>query len=187
MVGVVKLAEMAVVLAGEGSDSMERVRELESEKAALADKSRKLKAAFERFEEMFREQSDVLMGEKERADRALEERDCLQVDKERLEGENQRLSREVEDLKAVMLLAEDEPERMADLHMRSDFVAHIQLLESDYVGALDDGFEAVVSQLSVLNLGLNIDRAEVLSQIVDGRVLPPPNSPEVDVSTPGTD
>ena len=44
MVGVVKMAEMAVVLAGEGSYSMIRVRELESEKAALAAKSRKLKA-----------------------------------------------------------------------------------------------------------------------------------------------
>ena len=55
MVGVVKMAEMVVVLAGEGSDSTDRVRELESEKAAFAAKSRKLKVALERSEEMFRE------------------------------------------------------------------------------------------------------------------------------------
>ena len=71
MVGVVKMVEMAVVLAGEGSDSLDRVRELESEKATLVAKSRKLKAALERSEEMFHEQSGVLSGEKERADRAL--------------------------------------------------------------------------------------------------------------------
>ena len=63
MVGVVKMAEMVVVLAGEGSDSANRVRELESEKAALAAKSRKVKAALERSKEKFREQSDLLTGE----------------------------------------------------------------------------------------------------------------------------
>ncbi|CAI8616980.1 unnamed protein product [Vicia faba] len=124
MVGVVKMAEMAVVLAREGSDSADRVRELESKKAALAAKSRKLKAALERSEEMFREQSDLLSGEKERADRALKERDCLQLDRERLESENQGLSREIEDLKAAMLPAEDEPEGMADLRTRILYCSH---------------------------------------------------------------
>ena len=47
MVGMVKMAEMAVVLAEEGSDSSDRVRELESEKASLTASSRKLKAALE--------------------------------------------------------------------------------------------------------------------------------------------
>ena len=65
MVGVVKMADMAVVLAGEGSDSTDRVREMESEKATLAAKSRKLKAALERSEEMFCEQSGLLSGEKD--------------------------------------------------------------------------------------------------------------------------
>ena len=53
MVRVVKMAEMVVVLAGEGSDSMDRVRELESEKVDLTAKSHKLKAALEHSEEMF--------------------------------------------------------------------------------------------------------------------------------------
>ena len=88
MVGVVKMVEMVVVLAGEGSDSTDRVRELESEKVALAAKSRKLKATLKRSEEMFREQADLLSGEKEKADKALEERDCLQLNKERLESDN---------------------------------------------------------------------------------------------------
>ena len=135
---------------------------------------------------MFRKQSDVLSGEKERADRALEERDCLQLDKERLESDNQRLSREVEDLKAVMLPAKDKPNRMADLRTRYDFIARIQLLESDCIGALADGFKAAVSQLSVLNPSLNTDGAGVLSQIVDGQVMPPPDSPDIDVNTLGT-
>ena len=100
---------MEIVLAGEGSDSMDRVRELESEKAALVAKSRKLKAALERSEEMFCEQADLMSGEKERVDRALEERDCLQLDRDRLESDNQRLSREIKDLKSAMLPAEDEP------------------------------------------------------------------------------
>ena len=139
MVGVVKMADMKMVLTGEGSDSSDRVRELESEKAALAAKSRKLKADLERSEEMFREQSGFLSGEKERADKALEERDCLQLDRERLESDNQRLSREIEDLKVAMLPAEDEPEGMVDLRTRSDVIARIHLLESDCVGTLADG------------------------------------------------
>ena len=77
MVGMVKMVEMAVVLAEEGSDSSNRVRELESEKAALAAGSRKLKAALERSEEMFREQADLLAVEKENSGKAAEERDCL--------------------------------------------------------------------------------------------------------------
>ena len=48
MVGMVKMAEMAIVLIEEGSNSSDRVRELESEKAALAASSRKLKAALDR-------------------------------------------------------------------------------------------------------------------------------------------
>ena len=86
-----------------------------------------------------------------------------------------------------MLPAEDELKRMADLHTHSDFIARIQLLESDCVGALADGFEAAVNQLSVLNPSLSTEGAGVLSQIVDGRVVPPPDSPGVDVGTPGTD
>ena len=86
-----------------------------------------------------------------------------------------------------MLPAEDEPEGMSDSCMRSDFIARIQLLESDYVGALADGFESAVNQLSMINLGLNTEGAGVLSQIVDGRVMPPPDSPDVDVGTPGSD
>ncbi|CAI8602658.1 unnamed protein product [Vicia faba] len=187
MIGVVKMVEMAVVLASEGSDSLDRVKELESEKATLVAKSCKLKAALERSEEMFREQFDVLSGEKERADKALEEKDCLQLDKERLDNDNQQLSREVEDLKAILLPAEDEPEGMADLRTHSNFIARIQLLESDCVGALADGFEFAVNQLSVLNSGLNIEGTRVLSQVVDGRVVPPLDSPDVDVGTPGSD
>ena len=76
---------------------------------------------------------------------------------------------------------------MDDLRTRSDFIARIHLLESDCVGALADGFEAAVSQLSVLNPSLKTDGAGVLSQIVDGWIVPPPDSPEVDVSTPGID
>ena len=129
----------------------------------------------------------MLSGEKERTDRALEERDCLQLDREWLESDNQRLSRDIEDLKAVMLPAEDEPEGMADLRTRSNFMARIYLLESDCIGALADGFEAAVSHLSVLNSGLNTKWVGVLSQIVDSQVVPPPDSPDINVSTPGND
>ena len=86
---------MAVVLAEEGSDSSDCIRELESEKAALASSSRKLKAALERSEEMFCEQADLLAGEKENSGKVAEERDCLRLDKERLEANNERLSKEV--------------------------------------------------------------------------------------------
>ena len=117
--------------------------------------------------------------------KAAEERDCLQLDKERLESDNQRLSKEIEELKAVMLPADDEPEEIASLCTRSDLVARIHLLESDCIGALADGFEAAVSQLSVLNQGMNIEGVGFLSQIIDGQVVPAPESPDVDAGSPG--
>ena len=95
--------------------------------------------------------------------------------------------REVEDLKVVILPVKDEPEGVADLRMCADFIARIQLLESDSVDALVDGFKSAVNQLSVLNPGLNTEGTGVLSQVVDGRVVPPPDSPDVDVGTPGSD
>ena len=42
-----------------------------------------------------------------------------------------------------------------------------------------DGFEAAVSQLSLLNPGLNIEGVSHMSQIIDGQVVPPPDSPVV--------
>ena len=45
-------------------------------------KTRKLKTALERSGEMFREQDDMLAVEKERAKKALEDKGCLQLDKE---------------------------------------------------------------------------------------------------------
>ena len=102
-----------------------RVKELESKKATLVEKTRKLKNVLERSEEMFREQSDVLSGEKERVDRAFEDKECLHIDKEPLESENQRLLREVEDLRTVMLPAEGEPEGVANLRTRADFITRI--------------------------------------------------------------
>ena len=65
--------------------------------------------------------------------------------------------KEIEELKAVMLPANDEPEEIASLRTRSDLVARIHLLESYCVGALADGFEAAVNQLSILNPGMNIE------------------------------
>ena len=82
---------------------------------------------------------------------------------------------------------EDELEGVIDLCTRTDFVARIQLLESDCVDALADGFNATVNQLSVLNPRLNTEGTEVLSQVIDGRVVPPLDSPEVEVGTPRSD
>ncbi|KAL5058119.1 hypothetical protein RYX36_029723, partial [Vicia faba] len=185
MVGMVKMAEMAVILSDEGSDSSDRVRELDSEKAALAASSRKLKAALERSEEMFREQADLLAGEKENSGKVAEERDCLQLDKECLETDNERLSKEVEELKAAILPADDESEETAPLRTRSDLVTRIHLLETDCVGALADGFEAAVSQLAILNPGMNTEGVGFMSQIIDGQVVPPPESSVVDAGSPG--
>ena len=47
MVGVMKMAEMVVVLAGEGASSSGRVRELESENVTLQAKKQKLKTSLE--------------------------------------------------------------------------------------------------------------------------------------------
>ena len=95
MVGMVKMAEMVVVLVEEWSDSSDRVRELESEKSALVADSRKLKASLERSEEMFREQAELLAVEKENSGKVAEERDCFRLDREHLEADNERLSKEV--------------------------------------------------------------------------------------------
>ena len=78
-----------------------------------------------------------------------------------------------------MLPAEDESEDTALLRSRSELVARIQLLEGDCVGAMVDGFEAAVSQLSLLNPGLNTEGVSHMSQIIDGQVVPPPDSPVV--------
>ena len=84
-----------------------------------------------------------------------------------------------------MLPTDDEPEEIASLRTRSDLVARIHLLESDCVGALVDRFETAVSHLSVLNLGLNTEGVRFMSQIIDGQVVPPPDSPDVDVCNLG--
>ena len=55
MVGLMKVAKMVVVLAGEGVSSSGRFKELESEKTTLQAKTQKLRTALERSEEMFRE------------------------------------------------------------------------------------------------------------------------------------
>ena len=107
MVGMVKMSEMAVVLAEEGADS-DRVKELEQEKAGLVAGSRKLKAALERSEEMFHEQAELLAAEKENSRKVAEERDYFRLDRECLEADNESLAKEVEDLKAAMLPVEDE-------------------------------------------------------------------------------
>ena len=184
MVGMVKMAEMAVVLAEEGEDS-DRIKELEQEKVALTSSSRKLKVALERFEEMFREQAELLAAEKENLGKIAEEREYFREDRERLETDNGRLAKEVEELKAAMLPVEDESEETAPLRSRSELVARIQLLEADCVGALADGFEAVVNQLALLNPNLNTEGAGYMSQIIDGQVVPPPESPVVGSDSPG--
>ena len=82
-----------------------------------------------------------------------------------------------------MAPAEDEPESVTDLRTRTDFVAKIQILESDCVYALADSFEAALNQLFILNLRLNTEGTGVLSQVVNGRVVPPPDSPEDEAGT----
>ena len=135
---------------------------------------------------MFREQAELLAAEKEllavekeNSEKIAEERDYFREDRERLEIDNGRLVKEVEDLKAAMLLAEDESEETTPLWSRSELVARIQLLEVDCVGAMADGFEATISQLSLLNPGLNTEGAGYMSQIIDGQVVPPLESPVV--------
>ena len=71
------------------------------------------------------------------------------------------------------------------MRTRSDLVARIHLLETDRVGALADGFEAAVSQLAILNPGMNTEGVGFMSQIIDGQVVPPPESPVVDAASPG--
>ena len=43
---------------------------------------------------------------------------------------------------------------------------------------LSDSFETVMVQLALLNPGFNTEGAGVYSQVVDGRVVPPPDSSE---------
>ena len=84
-----------------------------------------------------------------------------------------------------MLPINDESEETASLRTRLDLVARIHLLETDCVGALADGFEATISQLAILNPGMNTEGVGFMSQIIDGQVVPPPESPVVDVGSPG--
>ena len=124
---------------------------------------------------------------RERADKAFKERDNIMLDRDLWDSERERLEKEVADLKVAMVLTEDEPKSVTNLRTRADFVAKIQILESDCVDALADSFEASLNQLLVLNPRLNIERIGVLSQVVDGRVVPPPDSPEDEAGTPRSD
>ena len=68
---------------------------------------------------------------------------------------------------------------------RTELVARIQLLEVHCVGAMADGFEVAVSQLSLLNPDLNTEGVGYMSQIIDGQVVPPPESLVVGGDSPG--
>ena len=112
--------------------------------------------------------------EKEKVVKASEERDSLLPVRECLE-------KEAADSKASLLPAKDEPEGVANLSTRANLVAQIQVLELDYMDALTEGFETAIVQLSVLNMGLNTEGARVLSHVVDGKVVPPPDYPELEI------
>ena len=88
-----------------------------------------------------------------------------------------------------MLPAEGEPKGFAKLKTRVELVARIQLLESNCMDAMTKGFETVMVQLSVLNSGLNTEGSGVLSQVINGKVVSPPDSPEleIEVSTSRSD
>ena len=101
--------------------------------------------------------------------KASEERDSLLLDKKNLE-------KEVADFKATMLPVEEKPEGISSLKTCVELASQIQVLESDCMDALSDSFETVVVQLAVLNPELNTEGARVLSQVVDGKVVPPPDS-----------
>ena len=130
-----------------------------------------------------------LTREKEETAKAYEERDSLMLEKEWLENDRERLEREVADLKASMMPTEGEPEGVTNLHTRTKLIARIQILESDCVDTLANGFETALTQLFMLNPGLNTEGVRVLSQVIYGHVVPPPDSPEVEagVSTPRSD
>ncbi|CAI8586136.1 unnamed protein product [Vicia faba] len=186
MAGLVKMAEMAVVLSEEGEDPV-RIEALEQKKATLTSSSRKLRTALERSKEMFREQASLLAAEremlileKENSGKLAEEGELLRADRERLETDIGRLTQQIEDLKVSMLPAEDEPEDITALKSRSELVAHIRLLEVDCVGAMEEGFDSAVGQLSLLNPGLITEGTGYMYQIVDGAIVPPPDSLVVD-------
>ena len=118
---------------------------------------------------MFREQASLLAAEremlvleKENSGKLAEEGELLRADRDRLETDIGRLTQQIEDLKVAMLPAEDEPEDIAALKSRSELVAHIRLLEADCVGAMEEGFDSAVGQLSLLNPGLVTDRKSVV-------------------------
>ena len=159
----------------------------EQEKAALTSSSWKLKTALERSEGMFREQTamldaerEMLTLEKEKSGKLAEEGELLRADRDLLGAEVGRLAQQIEEMNAAMQPAEDEPEDIVALKSRLELVAHIRLLEADCVGALEDGFNSAVGQLSLLNPGLVTEGIGHTHQIVDGVIVPPPDSPSTD-------
>ena len=58
MVGVMKMAKMVVVIAGEGASSSGRVKILDLENVTLQAKTQKLKTALEQSEEKFHEKRE---------------------------------------------------------------------------------------------------------------------------------
>ena len=100
--------------------------------------------------------------------------------RDRLAAEVERLGKQVEELNAAQQPAEDEPEDLMALKSRAEFIAHIRNLEEDAVGALEDGFNSAVDQLSLLNPGLVTEGIGHTHRVVGGAIIPPPDSPCVD-------
>ena len=110
----------------------------------------------------------------------IEEGELLRADRDRLAAEVERLGKQVEEMHATLQPAEDEPEDIVALKSRAELVAHIRLLEVDCVGALEDGFNYAVDQLSLLNPGLVTEGIGHTHRVVGGAIVPPPDSPSVD-------
>ena len=90
------------------------------------------------------------------------------------------LEEEVDGLRTAATPPKDESNKVKAFKTHANFVARVQVLESDCMEATTMGFNTAMSQLTLLNPRLNTKGVRLLSQVVDGKLFHPPDSPNTE-------
>ncbi|XP_058723478.1 uncharacterized protein LOC131651383 [Vicia villosa] len=145
---VVRVLEMAQVLASGGSGSTEALKEAEAAKKVAEDKVKTMEV----------ERKEL----RKKVDAALKQKDA------EVAAEKKKLA----DLRLEWAPSADESPDVAALKSRAEFAEKIESLKISLADMADVGFERALNQLRLLNPGLKEDNVGLSSRIVDGVLVP---------------
>ena len=91
--------------------------------------------------------------------------------------ENERLVARNLELEGMTTSVKNETETEKNMATRANLIARIRLHEQDVIDTLGYGFNIVVEQLKILNLGVElvVEGEGPFNQVVDGKILYPPD------------